>query len=56
MKNEQENEEIRRYLDKMPFDARFNGEMCHATGWEVFRDGEWWNEYIDSEGDLWYGR
>lgn len=49
-----------RKLEEMPFDKAFdvNGsaELCHATGLEVFLEGEWWNEYIDSEGDLHYGR
>lgn len=31
-------------------------ESCHSTGYEVFRSGEWWNEYVDSVGDLHYGR
>ena len=51
--------EIRR-LDEMPFDKVFsvngNEELCHATGYEVFKNGQWWNEYEDSEGELHYGR
>ena len=47
-------------LDTMPYDKRFdvdgNSELCHATGYEVFVDGEWWVEYIDSNGVLRYGR
>lgn len=59
----------RRELDEMPFDKVFetkngNEEFCHATGWEVnFEDPaapdfwQWWyNEYKDSEGNLYYGR
>jgi len=49
-----------RRLDRMPYDHGFyvngNYELCHATGYEVFIDGEWWNEYIDSEGNSQYGR
>lgn len=55
-----------RRLDYMPFDKMFwvtenRQELCHATGVEVcFGDPEnpadWWNEYIDSDGDYWYGR
>lgn len=55
MKRE-EDHEIRERLETMPFDARFNGELCHATGDEVFRNGEWWNEYMDRDGELHYGR
>jgi hypothetical protein len=54
-------------LDAMPFDKVFyvdgNEEFCHATGYEVYfgEDGtndpaDWWNEYIDSNGDYQYGR
>lgn len=43
----------------MPFDHTFevNGreELCHATSMEMFLNGVWWNEYIDSEGNLHYG-
>jgi hypothetical protein len=47
----------RRKLEEMPYDMRFDGELCHATGYEV-RDeyGFWWNEYINSEGELYYGK
>lgn len=55
-----------RELDYMPMDKVFHvaenrPEMCHATGKEVcFGDvndpADWWNEYIDSDGDFWYGR
>lgn len=52
--------EITRELDEMPFDKVFpvngNEELCHSTGREVFQNGEWWNEYEDSEGELHYGR
>lgn len=49
----------------MPFDKRFdtaNGdELCHATGYEVCNGNpenpaDWWEEYIDSNGELHYGR
>ena len=51
----------RRELDSMPCDHGFwidedNYELCHATGYEVAFDDEWWNEYTDSEGDFHYGR
>lgn len=57
--------ELRRELDTMPFDKVFiteNGnELCHATGYEVCdgnpkNSADWWNEYTDSEGNLYYGR
>ena len=55
-----------RRLEKMPFDKMFitengNQELCHATGYEVC-DGnpknpsDWWNEYEDDDGNLYYGR
>lgn len=45
----------------MPFDKVFdtpNGkEFCHATGYEIKfpNNSTWWNEYEDSEGNLYYG-
>ena len=56
---------MKRELDAMPFDKEFytgNGrELCHATGMEVCFENpdnpaDWWNEYEDSTGELWYGR
>lgn len=54
---------IERELETMPFDKAFelsdgNYELCHSTGKEVdvYGDGEFWNEYVDSNGDLHYGR
>lgn len=54
-------ENTREELDYMPFDKVFEieegvEELCHATGYEVFIDGEWWNEYIDRDGYYHYGR
>ena len=58
----------RRELDYMPFNKRFetcdgNSELCHATVYEVCLEGDdpndssnWWNEFVDSNGDLHYGR
>ena len=51
----------RRELDGMPCDHGFwideeHWEMCHATGDEVAWSGEWWNEYVDSDGGFHYGR
>lgn len=47
----------RKELDEMPFDKSFDGEFCHATGYKVKDEyGFWWNEYVDSEGILCYGR
>ena len=51
----------RRELDSMPCDHGFwlgedNYQLCHATGYEESRGGEWWNEYVDSDGDFHYGR
>lgn len=47
-------------LAEMPFDKRFdvdgNSELCHSTGYEVLMDGQWWVEYIDSNGNLHYVR
>lgn len=59
--------ELRRKLNKMPFDRKFGGYMgadgtwYHATGYEVCFDnpnepGNWWNEYINDNGDIEYGR
>lgn len=45
-----------RKLDAMPLDKRFGNELCHATGYEVLINGEWWNEYEDSDGNPHYGR
>lgn len=49
-----------RELAVMPFDKTFdadgNEELCHATGMEVLIDGQWWNEYVDSNDELHYGR
>lgn len=51
---------MERELEEMPFDKAFdvdgNSELCHATGMEVQINGEWWNEYIDSNGEFHYGR
>jgi len=53
---------MERVLEEMPFDKAFNvngnEQLCHATGESVdFEDGTgWWSEYIDSNGDLHYGR
>lgn len=51
----------RRELDSMPCDHGFwlgedNYQLCHATGYEESRGGEWWIEYVDSDGDFHYGR
>lgn len=50
----------KRELETMPYDKMFDGEMCHATGYEVHFTGdpdwEWWNEYEDAEGHSLYGR
>ena len=51
-----------RDLDNMPFDKRFDDELCHATGREccltekVNDPSEWWNEYKDQDGNYHYGR
>lgn len=49
-----------RHLEEMPFDKRFdvngNSELCHATGYEVFDGEDWWDEFVDSNGDFQYGR
>jgi hypothetical protein len=55
-----------RYLAEMPFDMEFyvdgiRKENCHATGRQVntvhpASSGDWWNEYVDSKGELYYGR
>jgi hypothetical protein len=47
----------RRELEVMPFDMSFDGELCHATGYEVKDEyGFWWNEYTNSKGELCYGK
>lgn len=59
--------ELRRELEIMPFDKTFitsengNEELCHSTGYEVCNGdpsdaANWWNEYEDSNGNLYYGR
>lgn len=45
-----------RFLEEIPFDKEFNGELCHSTGFEFFDGKEWWNEYEVSSGELHYGR
>lgn len=50
----------RRYrLSEMPYAHEFDGELCNAIGYCVYFIKEygscWWNEYIDSEGNLHYG-
>ena len=51
---------MKRELETMPYDHVFwtsqGEELCHATGYEVCRNGEWWNEYQDSDGEYHYGR
>ena len=53
-------EKSSRCLEKMPFDKRFdvdgNSELCHATGYEVFDGEDWWDEFMDSNGNFQYGR
>lgn len=56
IKREQTREKVRRPLVEMPFDMRFNSELCHATGYEAYVYDQWYNEYIDSEGYYHYGR
>ena len=50
----------RRALEYMPFDKTFyvdgQPQLCHASGDEVFLDGEWWTVYLDDEGEEHYGR
>lgn len=42
---------IRRALDYIPYDIRLesdnNSYLCHATGYEVYCGGIWWNEFQD---------
>lgn len=54
-----------RELQETPYDKVFDvdgsEELCHATGLEInFSDPEdsteWWNEYIDRNGEFHYGR
>lgn len=57
--------ELRRELPQMPYDHVFetengNEELCHATGYEVCLGNpdnlqDWWLEYTDREGNLYYG-
>ena len=60
----------RRELETMPFAKVFetengNEELCNATGYKVnFEETDydehgssnWWNEYVDNDGNLHYGR
>ena len=55
-----------RELNEMPFDKTFinsegNQVLCHATGYEVAIGdpsvmSNWWNEYVDNEDNIYYGR
>lgn len=59
--NNGEEDGTRRELDRMPCDHGFwtsedNYELCHATGYEESHGGEWWNEYVDIDGNFHYGR
>ena len=58
------NEEVVKYpyfyeREHMALDKRFGNEICHHTG-RVMVTGstpaDVWNEYIDSKGELHYGR
>lgn len=49
-------EGTRRELETMPFDKDFGQGLIHATGFEVFYHGEWWNEYEDEDGEIHLGR
>lgn len=48
----------REWLTAMPFDKLIQTDhgavMLHATGWEVFVDGEWYDEYYDPDYDVTY--
>ena len=60
MNNMEVKEGTRRTLEYMPFDKMFNvdgnEELCHSTGEEVYLNGEWWNEYVSTDGGTHYGR
>lgn len=47
-----------RELKTMPFDVYEDGTWYHATGMECKEPvtGEWWNEYINDNGDYIYRR
>ena len=49
-----------RKLADMPYDTGINTEygfaLCHAIGYEVYLDGEWWNEYQSPDGEYHYRR
>ena len=54
---------IRRELEEMPFAKAFytengNEELCNSIGYEEYDSSNdcWWNEYRDSQGNLYYGR
>ena len=60
-----DNMEEHRKLNSMPFDHVFevdgNEELCHATGYEVCLGNtedpaDWWDEFVDSNGEFHYGR
>lgn len=62
---EKEKKEMRRELERMPFDKVFtferNETFCHATGYEVClgdpdNAADWWNEYVLPDGTIEYGR
>lgn len=55
--------EVIKELETMPFDKAFEvgpgrWELCHATGRAVAFKGDLYYciEYVDSDGNLWYGR
>ena len=52
---------IREIKTNIPADKAFitsdgKDEMCHATGREGLINGFWWYEFVDSRGELHYGR
>ena len=44
--------EIRIELEEMPFDRN----RCHATGFAVYKNGEFWNEFEDEYGEIFLAR
>ncbi len=48
---------MRHIYGGMPWDKAFDGQLCHATGYEFSMaddNGDWWNEYYDDTVNRYY--
>lgn len=48
-------EMMEKVTDKIFMNCFGKYEVCHATGEECYINGEWKNEYEDTEGEFHYG-